>query len=239
MPATRMVWFRQAHNFFLASHPFHYPFIGTSEAGRMVHSLGDTMATTPTSDIRRGRNRLRPFVWGTAAVLLLLPAVAMRFTHEVNWTGSDFAVMGVMLATACALYELGAWLSGNALFRAAFGIAAVTGFLTVWVNLAVGMFGSENNPLNVMFGGVLLVAALGSLLAMFRARGMAWAMGATALAQLLAAGVGLLVGLTAGPDEMHGPGIALEAFLTACFALPWLASSLLFRKAADQSAPVR
>jgi hypothetical protein len=197
------------------------------------------MATTPTSDIRHGRNRLRPFIWGTAAVLLLLPAVAMRFTHEVNWTGSDFAVMGIMLATACALYELGVRLSGNMLYRAAFGIAVVTGFLTVWVNLAVGMFGSENNPLNLMFGGVLLVAALGSLLSMFRARGMAWAMGATAVAQLFAAGAGLVVGLSAGTDERHGPDIALETFLTACFALPWLASSMVFRKAADQSAPTR
>lgn len=172
-------------------------------------------------------------------MLLLLPAAAMRFTEEVNWAGSDFVVMGVMLTSACALYELGVWLSGSVVYRAGFAIAVVTGFLTVWVNLAVGMFGSEDNPLNPMFGGVLLVAMLGSLLAMFRARGMAWAMGATAVAQLLAAGTGLVVGLTAGTDEAHGPGIAREAFLTACFALPWLASSTLFRKAANQSTPMR
>jgi hypothetical protein len=94
------------------------------------------------------------------------------------------------------------------------------------------MFGSEGNPLNLMFGGVLLVAALGAMLAGFRARGMAWAMGATAAAQLAAAAVGLAVGLTVGMDEQGGPGVGLEGFLTACFALPWLASSQLFRVAA-------
>lgn len=195
------------------------------------------MATTPAPTSHK-RNRLRPLVWGGAALLLLLPAVAMRFTQGVNWTGSDFVVMGVMLGVACGLYELGVWLSGNPVYRAAFGIAVVTGFLTVWVNLAVGMFGSEDNPLNLIFGGVLLVAAVGALLARFRARGMALAMGTTAVAQLLAAGIGLATGLSVGTDEQHGPSLYLETFLTACFALPWLVSSVLFRKARQDSARV-
>ena len=193
------------------------------------------MATTPTPASRK-RNRLRSFIWSGAALLLLLPAIAMRFTHEVDWTGSDFVVMGVMLGVAGGLYELGVWMSGDPVYRAAFGTAVATGFLTVWVNLAVGMFGSENNPLNLMFGGVLLVAAIGALLARLRARGMALAMGATAVAQLLAAGVGLATGLSIGTGEPHGPSLYLEALLTACFALPWLVSSALFRKVARNGA---
>jgi len=191
------------------------------------------MASPSTPDARRGHSRLRPFIWGMAAVVLLVPAVAMRFTGDVNWSASDFVVMGAMLASACALCELGAWLSGNPAYRAAFGIAVMAGFLTVWVNLAVGMFGSEHNPLNLMFAGVLLVAALGALRARFRARGMARAMGATAVAQMLAAAFGLTIDLTVGMDERGGPGIGREAFLTACFAVPWLASAQLFRKAAQ------
>lgn len=194
------------------------------------------MATKPTPDARRGRNRWRPLAWGGAAVLLLLPAVAMRFTPEVQWTASDFIVMGAMLAVACGLMELASWLSGDRLYRVAFGTAVVTGFLTVWLNLAVGMFGSEDDALNMMFGGVLLVAAIGSLLAGFRARGMAWAMGATAVAQLLAAATGLVAGLTLGTDEVRGPGLAREALLTASFAGPWLASAQLFRRAAGRKA---
>ncbi|MDB5696794.1 MAG: hypothetical protein JWN21_2337, partial [Sphingomonas bacterium] len=38
-------------------------------------------------------------VWGGVATLLLIPAIAMQFTAEVNWTASDFVVMGVLLAS--------------------------------------------------------------------------------------------------------------------------------------------
>jgi hypothetical protein len=175
---------------------------------------------------RRG-NPLRPFVWGTAAILLLLPAVAMQFGNTgVNWTAGDFITMGAMLTTACGLYELGTWLSGNSAYRTGFGIAALTAFLTVWVNLAVGMLGDESGAANLMFVGVLFVAAAGALIAKLKPTGMARAMFAAALAQLVAAGAGLAMGFQ-----------TLEVMLTACFALPWLLAGALFQKAAQDAAP--
>ena len=93
-----------------------------------------------------------------------------------------------------------------------------------------------HNDLNLMFGGVLLLAALGALAARFRAAGMARAMAATGAAQLVAAGVGLAVGLTVGTDEVAGPSLIREAFLTACFAVPWFASAMLFDRAASRAA---
>ncbi|GAB3351915.1 hypothetical protein [Lysobacter tyrosinilyticus] len=197
------------------------------------------MATHPAPNTQHRGNRLRPLIWGGAALLLLLPAIAMPFTPEVNWTGSDFAVMGFMLAGTCGLYELATWLSSNTAYRAASGMAVVTGLMTIWANLAVGMFGSEHNPLNLMFGGVLLVPISGALLTTFRARGMALTMAATATAQVLAAAIGLVVGLTVGMDEPHGPGIARETFLTACFAVPWIVSAQLFRRALNDQAASR
>ena len=172
-------------------------------------------------------NRLRPFVWGGAACLLLLPAVAMRFFpgSGVDWSAADFVAMGLLLAIACGIYELGAWASQDVAYRLGFGVAALAGFLTVWVNLAVGMLGSENDAINLMFAGVLLVAASGALIAVLRPAGMARAMLATAAAQLLAAGIGL------GMGEFQ----PLELALTAMFALPWLASAALFQRAARRS----
>jgi hypothetical protein len=41
-----------------------------------------------------------------AILLLILPLVAMQFTHEVKWSTFDFLLMGFMLlatATACEL----------------------------------------------------------------------------------------------------------------------------------------
>src|SRR5690606_4961860 len=91
---------------------------------------------------------------------------------------------------------------------------------TVWVNLAVGMLGSEADPANLLFVGVLTVAALGSLVAAFRPAGMARAMLATALAQLGVAVFGLASGYRTA-----------DVVLTACFALPWLAAGFLFHRA--------
>jgi len=181
-------------------------------------------------DDGRGQgNRWRPLVWGMAACLLLLPAVAMRFPGSgVDWTGSDFVAMAVMLAIACGIYELGAWLSGNIAYRAGFGVAALAMFLTIWVNGAVGMLGSEGNRINLMFAGVLLVGAIGACIARFRAGGMARAMFATAAAQLLVVAIALPMGFE-----------ALELTLTACFALPWIASGLLFRAASGAGAVAR
>ena len=185
---------------------------------------------TGTMAIGNGRrgNGLRPWIWGAAACLLLLPALAMRFFPDsgVNWTAADFIVMGLLLALACGLYELGAWISGNVAYRMGFGLAALTAFLTLWVNLAVGMLGSENDGINLMFAGVLLVAAVGGLLAAFKPAGMSRAMVAAGIAQLLAVGVGLAMG------EFQ----PLELALTGLFALPWFASALLFRKAARDQA---
>lgn len=111
----------------------------------VVQARGRAMTDMAAVGTGGRRNALRPFLWGGAACLLLLPAVAMLWfpASGVNWTVSDFIAMGVLLAILCGLYEPGAWLSGNIAYRAGFGLAALTGFLTIWVNLAVGMLGSE------------------------------------------------------------------------------------------------
>lgn len=82
--------------------------------------------------------RCRLLLWGGAALLLLLPWLAMRFTAEVNWSAADFAVFGAMLAGACGAYEMAARHSGSRSFRAAAAIAIATAFVVVWVSLAVG-----------------------------------------------------------------------------------------------------
>lgn len=166
-------------------------------------------------------NRLRILVWGGAAALLALPAIAMRLHAEgVDWSATDFIVFGAMLVVACGLYELATRMSGDLRYRAAAGIAVATGFLTVWANLAVGMIGDEGNPMNLVFAGVLGIAIVGAVFAKLRAPAMAKAMFAAAIAQATTAPLALA----------QGEGRA--AFLIACFALPWLLSAWLFRASA-------
>jgi hypothetical protein len=166
-------------------------------------------------------SRWRVIMWGAAAFLLMLPAIAMKFTGEVAWDTRDFAVMGVMLATACGICELAARASTNGAYRIAAGIAVGTAFLTVWANLAVGMIGSEGNPYNLVFAGVIGIALLGSILVRFEATGMMKVMILVAAVQAAAGAVGL----TADPRG---------ALFTMAFSGLWLLSALLFRVAARQ-----
>ncbi|HET6435923.1 MAG TPA: hypothetical protein VFG18_09515 [Xanthomonadaceae bacterium] len=174
---------------------------------------------------KRPGNRWSLAIWGAAGILLLLPAIAMRFTSEVDWGPEDFIVMGAMLATACGAYELATRLSGSTAYRAGAAVAIMGGFLVVWVNLAVGMLGSENNPENLIFAGVLAIGVIGALAARFRAAGMVHALHATALAQAAT----VLYALVSGHAAV-APHIAL-------FVLPWLLSAQLFRLAARGASP--
>lgn len=165
-------------------------------------------------------NALRALVWGGAGTLLLLPWIAMQFSAEVNWTGFDFLVFGAMLVTACIGCEIAVRVSRSNTYRFAAAIAVGTGFLLVWVNLAVGIIGSENNLENLVYAGVLLVAVVGVAIARLRAAGMARAMVATAIAHALTGVYGLAIG-------------SIEAAVSGIvFVAAWLASAWAFHRAA-------
>lgn len=81
-------------------------------------------------------------LWSGAALLLLLPAVAMRFTREVAWDAAAFAVFGVMLALACGAFEVARRVMRGRAVRVAAGLAIAAAFLLVWAELAVGIVGA-------------------------------------------------------------------------------------------------
>jgi hypothetical protein len=178
---------------------------------------------------RRGRFwRIAP--WVTAVLVLLLPLVAMQFTDEVVWDETDFAVMGAMLFGACGAHELAARMIRNVIYRAAVSVAVVAAFILIWLSLAVGIIGSEDNPANLMYGGVLAVGIFGALIVRFQPHGMARALAATALAQALVGVTALIAGL--GSTGANWPGTIV--FLTGFFGALWLVSAWLFRKAARE-----
>ncbi len=163
---------------------------------------------------------LRRIAWGGAACLLLVPAVAMRFTREVDWSGGDFLVMGALLATACGLWDLATRWSGNRAYLGAVAVAVAGAFAMTWINLAVGIIGTEHDPRNRLFFGVLLVGIAVASMARLRASGMACAMLAMAVAQAALAALALTV---------DGGSFLLSVF----FAAAWLLSAALFRRAAE------
>lgn len=175
--------------------------------------------TLDITTTKRG-SRWSLLVWAGAGLLLLAPLIAMRFTKEVAWTPFDFVVAGAMLAVACGTFELALRTSGSLAFRAAVAVAVATGFLIVWACGAVGIIGDEDNPANLMFGCVLLVAAAGGYVGRFQPAGLSRAMIATAFVQAVVAIVAQLMGSFEG------------SVAAAVFTGAWLLSAWLFGKAA-------
>jgi len=184
------------------------------------------MAEDTGTGRRRHGSRWRRARWAAAALLLLLPLVAMQFTDEVSWDVADFALAGALVIGVLLSYELAARKRGDTAYRAAVGVALAAAFILVWVNGAVGIIGSEDNDANLMYGGVLAVGVVGAGIARFQPHGMACALFATALAHASVAVIALIAGLGApesGPLEI----VALNAFFVALF----VGSALLFRRA--------
>ena len=101
--------------------------------------------------------------------------------------------------------------------------------ILVWMNLAVGLIGTEDNPANLMYGGVLVVGIFGAIIARFRPHGMARALFATALAQALVPVIALIIGkLQVTSAEVFLGVLILNGFFIAL----WVGSALLFRRAA-------
>lgn len=175
-------------------------------------------------------NHWRIMGWGTAAIVLLLPLIAMQFTDEVNWDVSDFIVFGAMLVTAGGAFELAARMTPNKAYLAAVGVALAAAFFLVWVNGAVGLIGNEENPANLMYGGVLAVGIIGAVIARRKPKEMARAMVATAVAQVLVPAIALIAGLS------NTSGLGNTFVVTGIFAALWLTSAWLFRKSGQSAA---
>lgn len=170
---------------------------------------------------KRG-SRVRLAGWGIAVAIILTPLVAMQFTPQVQWTPLDFVFAIVVIGGTGLMFEMAVGLSGNLAYRGAAALALLASLTLVWVEGAVGIVGDSGDPLNLMFAGGLLVEIAGSLAARFKPQGMAYAMGATAFAQLAAAAV-------AGID-----GWMTEALLCLPWVVLWGISAGLFRLAARQ-----
>lgn len=162
------------------------------------------------------------------AALLMVPLVAMQFTEEVNWTTLDFAVAGCLLFGSGLAYVLIAQGTNHVAGRAAACLAVAAALMLVWVNLAVGIIGSEDNPANLMYAGVIGVEIVGASIARLRPSGMSVALFATALAQALIAVVAFAGGLGATEPPGRGGILVLNVFFAALFA----ASAWLFRHTA-------
>lgn len=76
-----------------------------------------------------------------AALILMVPLVAMAFTDEVQWGLGDFIVMGGLLIGTGLLYEL-ITSRVNTKYRGVIAVVLLAALLLIWAELAVGIFGT-------------------------------------------------------------------------------------------------
>ncbi len=160
------------------------------------------------------------------ALVLLIPVIGMQVSDEWNWTLSDFVFATVLLFGTGLAYEVISKQGDTVAYRAAVGLAALTAFLLVWVNAAVGIIGDEN-PANILYLGVLVVGFLGALMSRLESRGMARALFMTAFAQFLVPVIGLIFW---SPQAFSWePGVLRVFILNTAFVAFWVGSGILFR----------
>ena len=88
------------------------------------------------------KNKRLKIILTSVAILLLIPFIAMQFTDEVSWTGSDFFIMAILLLSTGLLCEFVMRKVIKIKRRIALCIAILVVFLIVWAELAVGIFGT-------------------------------------------------------------------------------------------------
>lgn len=171
--------------------------------------------------------------------LILLIPLALQLTigtgvdgQGFNWKPGDFVVMGALLFGTGLAYKLVTRWSGDLIYRIAVGFALFTGLFLIWTNLAVGIIGSEDTPINLFYFGVIVVGLIGALIARFQPDRMAAVMFAMAFAQALIGIIALVGGFYQSPPSTVFHIIGVNGFFITLFVL----SALLFRYAAQRGA---
>ena len=87
-------------------------------------------------------NQRNLILYSVPFVILSIPLIAMQFTSEVNWTLSDFAIMGFLLFLTAFTTDL--VLKKVKTFKSRLIIVSVIliALMLAWAEMAVGIFGS-------------------------------------------------------------------------------------------------
>lgn len=162
--------------------------------------------------------------------ILLIPLVAMQFNSNVDWTLSDFIFAGTLIFGTGFTYKFITRKQSDIAYRVAVGFALFTGFFLIWTNLAVGIIGSENNPVNLLYFGVIAVGIIGALVVRFQSKGMAIVLFLMAIAVVFAAAIALFTGMHQLPGSSITEILGVNGFFMTLFII----AALLFRYAAKE-----
>jgi hypothetical protein len=176
----------------------------------------------------RGLKTFRIAGWALVGLLLLAPAVAMRFTSEVQWSGGDFIAAAILLGGAGLAIEGLMRVSDKATYRVGAALGVLSLLFLVWANLAVGIVGSERDPFNHLYFLTVPLIGLGAPLVRLRPRGMTMVMALVAAVPAVLAIAALALGKQDQPMDSVREILLINGLFVTLFA----SSALCFRAAA-------
>lgn len=161
-------------------------------------------------------------VFAVSLALLLIPLTAMQFTDAVQWSVADFLIMGVLL-NGMGLLMLAVIKHKRFFARLAGIFTALTVFLLIWVNLAVGLVGSGPHWGNLLYIAVIAEILIGATISGFRIRGMMHTLFAATGILVVIACVQLLAGMEHLPSSLRMEIIGVNGFFAVLlFVCGWL-----------------
>jgi len=166
--------------------------------------------------------------------VLLIPLLGNLYVEGWKWSPDSFVFAWVILVGATLIYRLLATSPAvNLAYRLAAGLAVLAGFLIFWFTAAVQIIGDEN-PANLFYLGAIVVGLGGAALARLRPAGLANAAFATATTTMLVPVIAFIF----WPSDFR-PGVGKVFTLNGLFALMFIISALLFRRANRPAAAAR
>lgn len=88
------------------------------------------------------QNQRSTLIYSIPFVILSIPLIAMQFTKEVNWTLSDFLIMGILLFITTFTIDFVLKKFKTLKSRLILVVGTLALLVLVWAELAVGIFGS-------------------------------------------------------------------------------------------------
>jgi hypothetical protein len=156
-----------------------------------------------------------------ALAVLMVPLVASRMVEGWNWSAGSFVFVYVLFFATGMLYALIARKMGVWSYKVGLAVALVAGFALAWSNMV--HVADSGNPANLVYYGVLVVGAVGALLARLEARGLARTLFTMAATLAL---IAVMLPSGASPDLARNMAIGHGVFVALLTA-----SGLLFRHA--------
>lgn len=169
------------------------------------------------------------FALAAAVIIGAFPVVASEGDPEAMALG---VLAALILVFPFAMLAPG--IPRDRTYRSAMAVAFAAAFILFWMIGAVGLMATgDEHPNDLIYIAVPVVGISGAIAAHFRPLGMAWALLATAITQLLVPLIIVIAGLNLVPIAMTEL-TAFTLIVNSPFAALYVVSAWLFRKAARE-----